>query len=102
MKPRASSRVLKQFASFLLVALACAGPLACERTLDQASEAKKAVSADRPGVLHLTAEELSRTAIEVAPVSRGVLLVPREFPATVQANENELAEGVSESCGKTT
>jgi cobalt-zinc-cadmium efflux system membrane fusion protein len=43
-------------------------------------------------VLHLTSEELARTVIEVAPVVRGQLLVPREFPATVQANENELAE----------
>ena len=48
--------------------------------------------ADRPGVLHLTSEELARTAIEVAPVARGQLRVPREFPATVQSNENELAE----------
>jgi cobalt-zinc-cadmium efflux system membrane fusion protein len=74
------------------VVFALAGLIACERTPDQAAEPKKAVVADRPGVLHLTAEELSRTAIELAPVARGALLVPREFPATVQANENELAE----------
>ena len=43
-------------------------------------------------MLHLTSEELARTVIEVTPVDRGTLLVPREFPATVQANENELAE----------
>ena len=43
-------------------------------------------------MLHLTSEELARTVIAVAPVARGALLVPREFPATVQANENELAE----------
>ena len=75
-----------------LVAFALAGLLACERTPDQAAEAKKAVVADRPGVLRLTAEELSRTAIEVAPVARGALSVPRQYTATVQANENELAE----------
>ena len=75
-----------------LAAIALAGLLACERTPDQAAEPKKAVVADRPGVLRLTAEELSRTAMELAPVARGALLVPREFPATVQANENELAE----------
>ena len=75
-----------------LVVFALAGLIACERTHDQASEAKKAVVAERPGVLHLTSEELARTVIEVAPVVRGQLLVPREFPATVQANENELAE----------
>ena len=76
----------------LFVAFVLAGLLACERTPDQAPEAKKAVVAERPGVLRLTAEELSRTAIEFAPVARGALLVPRQYTATVQANENELAE----------
>ncbi len=76
----------------LLVAFAFAGFIACERTPDQAPEAKKTVVADRPGVLHLTSEELARTVIAITPVARGQLLVPREFPATVQANENELAE----------
>ena len=79
-------------AAVLLVALAFAGFAACDRTPDQVPETKKAVVADRPGVLHLTSEELARTVIEVTPVARGQLLVPREFPATVQPNENELAE----------
>jgi membrane fusion protein, heavy metal efflux system len=80
---------------FLAVGLAAftlAGLIACERTPDQAPETKKAVVADKPGVVHLTSEELARTAIEVAPVVRGALLVPRQYTATVQANENELAE----------
>jgi len=77
---------------FPLAAIALAGLLACERTPDQAPEAKKAVVADKPGVVHLTPEELARTAIEVAPVARGAVLVPRQYTATVQANENELAE----------
>jgi cobalt-zinc-cadmium efflux system membrane fusion protein len=76
----------------LLATFAFAGFVACDRTPEQASEAKKAVVADRSGVLHLTSEELARTVIEVTPVARGQSLVPREFPATVQANENELAE----------
>jgi len=76
----------------LLVAVALAGLFACERTPDQASEGKKPVVADEPGVVHLTSEELARTVIEVAPVARGQLLVPREFPATVQANANQLVE----------
>jgi len=76
----------------LFVAFVLAGLLGCERTPDQAAEPKKPVVAERPGVLRLTAEELSRTAIEVAPVARGALLVPRQYTATVQANENELAE----------
>jgi cobalt-zinc-cadmium efflux system membrane fusion protein len=75
-----------------LAAFAIAGLLACERTPDQAPETKKAVVAEGPGMVHLTAEELARTVIEVAPVARGQLLVPRQYTATVQANENELAE----------
>ena len=85
--------MLNNFAKVVLfVALAWAGFVSCERTTDQAPEATKAVAADRPGVLHLTSEELARTAIEVVPVARGQVLVPREFSATVQSNENELAE----------
>jgi cobalt-zinc-cadmium efflux system membrane fusion protein len=43
-------------------------------------------------MVHLSDEELARTVIEVAPVARGAMLVPRQYTATVQANENELAE----------
>lgn len=75
-----------------LVSLALAGFMSCERTPDPVPEANKAAVAERPGVLRLTPEELGRTAIEVSPVARGQVLVPREFPATVQSNENELAE----------
>jgi len=75
-----------------LITIVLAGFAACERAPDQAPEAKKAVVAERPGVLRLTSEELGRTVIEFAPVARGQLRVPREFPATVQSNENELAE----------
>ena len=75
-----------------LVTVVAGGFASCERASDPAVEADKAVVADRPGVLHLTSEELARTAIEFAPVVRGQLRVPREFPATVQSNENELAE----------
>lgn len=85
--------MLNKSVSFLLfTTVAFVALAACERTPDRAPEAKKAVVADRLGVLRLTPEELARTAIEVAPVARGQLRVPREFPATVQSNENELAE----------
>ena len=79
-------------ATVLLVAFALAGLVACDRTPDQAPETKKTVVAERPGMVHLTAEELARTVIEVTPVARGAMLVPRQYTATVQANENELAE----------
>ena len=54
----------------LLAALAFAGFAACEKSPDHTPEAKKTVVADRPGVLHLTSEELARTVIEVTPVAR--------------------------------
>ncbi|MDF0642513.1 MAG: efflux RND transporter periplasmic adaptor subunit [Nitrospira sp.] len=44
------------------------------------------------GLMSLTADELARTTIEVAPVARGSVRVSREFPAVIQPNENELAE----------
>lgn len=65
---------------------------ACEKTPDQAPEVKKAVEAETSGLLRLTPEELARTPIEVAAVARGQSSLPRTFPATVQSNENELAE----------
>lgn len=80
------------FLAVCLAAFFIVGLLACERTPDQAPETKKAVVAGRPGLLHLTSEELARTVIEVTPVTRGELRVSREFPATVQANANQLAE----------
>ena len=77
---------------FGLLLLLSLGFVACEKTSDQAVEVKAAVADGLPGVLHLTQEELTRTVIEVTPVARGQLRVPREFTATVQSNENELAE----------
>ncbi len=46
----------------------------------------------RPGLLRLTSEELSRLQLELVQVAQGQLHSHREFPATVQANHNELAE----------
>ena len=66
--------------------------VACDKAPDQSPEVKLPVADGQPGVLHLTTEELTRTVIEVTPVARGQLRVPREFTATVQSNENELAE----------
>ena len=90
--PPISPTFHEQCGVVLLVAFVLAGFVACDRTPEQASEVKKAVVADRPGMLHLTSEELARTAIEIAPVARGQLRVPREFTATVQPNQNELAD----------
>jgi cobalt-zinc-cadmium efflux system membrane fusion protein len=75
-----------------LIAFLVAGFVGCEKTPDQAPETPKAVVAERPGLLHLTSEELARTTIQVVPVARGQLLVPRDFTATIQPNHNELAD----------
>ncbi len=50
--------------------------------------------ADRTGegVVHLTLQEIARAGIEVMTVKKEPFAFYREFPATVQANENELAE----------
>ena len=65
--------------------------VSCEnRSADTVTVASN-VPSTQPGLLHLTQEELSRVQLEVVPVAQGPLLSHREFPATVQANHNELA-----------
>ena len=85
-------RVCRGLYLFGLIVLLSSGVVACEKSSDQPIEVKSVAADTLPGVLHLTSEELARTVIEVSPVVRGQLRVPREFTATVQSNENELAE----------
>jgi cobalt-zinc-cadmium efflux system membrane fusion protein len=66
--------------------------VACGNKPEEPSAAKPISASPQSGLLRLTPEESSRMALEVVPVSRGQLLARREFPATVRANENELAE----------
>jgi cobalt-zinc-cadmium efflux system membrane fusion protein len=69
------------------------GAVACENKPEEPSAAKPGpVSSGESGRLRLTPEESARTALEVIPVARGQFVAQREFPATVQPNENELAE----------
>lgn len=85
--------MLKKSATVLFcVTVIFVGLVACERTPEPAPEVRQAPVSEKEGLLRLAPEELERTAIEVAPVTRGPLPVSREFPATVQSNENELAE----------
>lgn len=85
------ARPYRVLSTFCLIVLLGAAFVACEKPSDQPIAVKAAADAP-PGVLHLTPEELARTVIEVTPVARGQVRVPREFTATVQSNENELAE----------
>ncbi|MBX3330818.1 MAG: efflux RND transporter periplasmic adaptor subunit, partial [Nitrospira sp.] len=66
--------------------------VACENKPVDTTAAKPDSPHERPGLLHLTPGELSRMHLELVPVKQGQLLSHRQFPATVQANQNELAE----------
>lgn len=68
------------------------GPPGCGREGDEASGAKPAPAAAPSGILRLKLDEIVRAGIEVHPVTRGEFRLYREFPATVQPNENELAD----------
>jgi cobalt-zinc-cadmium efflux system membrane fusion protein len=68
------------------------GGVACDNKARDISAAKQIPISAPSGLLHLTPEELSRIELELVPVAQGQLLSHREFPATVQANQNELAE----------
>ncbi|MBH0204461.1 MAG: efflux RND transporter periplasmic adaptor subunit [Nitrospira sp.] len=68
------------------------GIVACESKQPDPSVGKPDAPSAQSGLLRLTPEEFSRMEVELAPVGQGQLRTHREFPATVQANENELAE----------
>src|SRR5574337_1777534 len=66
--------------------------VACEDKPLDTSTIKRDLSPGGSGLLQVTPEELSRLRLELVPVKQGQLLSHRQFPATVQANHNELAE----------
>ena len=65
---------------------------ACQRDPEPNSRVTSPSVVDEAGWLELTPGEMARAGIETISVSRGPFQVHRQFPATVQANENELAE----------
>lgn len=91
--PRYNARHLVHACSrSLVICLLLAGGAACEnRATDPTPVAQNPPSAPSR-LLRLTAEELSHMQLELSPVAQGEILSHREFPATVQANQNELAE----------
>jgi cobalt-zinc-cadmium efflux system membrane fusion protein len=76
-----------------LVALVCStSVVACGKNQEETATATSVQATAPAGLLRLTPEEAARTSIEVILVTRGQFRAYREFPATIQPNENELAE----------
>lgn len=76
----------------LFIMLSVGSYTGCEKNPEEASGAKVTPAPAPSGVLLLKLDEIARAGIEVTPVTHGEFRVHREFPATVQPNENELAE----------
>lgn len=87
-----SGAPVRRLSASFLICLMLMGSMACENKPPDASVGKPDSPAAQSGFLRLTPEESSRVKLELASVGQGQLLTHREFPATVQANENELAE----------
>ncbi len=66
--------------------------MACENKPVDTAVVKKKLSPAQSGRVSLTPEELARVQLEFASVAEGQIRSHRQFPATVQANQNELAE----------
>ncbi len=64
----------------------------CSRDQSEAPQASPAAAAPNADLIRLSAGALAQAGIDVQPVARGQFRIHREFPATVQPNENELAE----------
>jgi membrane fusion protein, heavy metal efflux system len=64
----------------------------CENKPVDTISVKTNTPSSPPGWLRLRPEELSRIQLEVVTVAQEEIRSHREFPATVQANQNELAE----------
>ena len=74
------------------ICLLLAAGAACEnRSVDTAAVTQRPAPAPS-GLVRLTADALTRIQLELSPVVQGEILSHYEFPATVQANQNELAE----------
>lgn len=72
--------------------LCCLALTGCDKPGDSPPVSKQADEAAVSGLLRLTPEELARTPLDTVVVTRGHAGAPKEFPATVLPNENELAE----------
>ncbi len=66
--------------------------MGCNKAPDEASGAKQVATSARSGIVRLTPEAVAGAEIEVRPVVRGEFRTHRDFPGTVQPNQNTLAE----------
>ena len=88
-----SERLVSYRLPALLVAFSlAAGFVACGKNSEDPPIDKSQAAATPAGLLRLTPDEASRVVMEVVPVARGQFRAYREFPATIQPDENELAE----------
>jgi membrane fusion protein, heavy metal efflux system len=83
---------MRRLISSFVTCIILMGGIACENKPAEITATKPSPPSAHSGLLRLTPEELSRLQLELVPVVQGQLLTHREFPATVQANQNELAE----------
>jgi cobalt-zinc-cadmium efflux system membrane fusion protein len=64
----------------------------CEQKPDPTTAGKSAPATGPPTVVTLKPDVEAHAGIRAAPVAKGEFRLHRDFPATVQPNENELAE----------
>lgn len=92
MKQDCEGHFAQELIRSLVVCLIIAVGLGCENQSADTTPVKKDQFPAQSGLVRLTPEELSRIQLELVPVAQGKILSHRQFPATVQANQNELAE----------
>lgn len=66
--------------------------VSCQRDPEPSAKATAPPVLDESGWLQLTPAEIARAGIETISIAPRPFQVHRQFPATIQANENELAE----------
>jgi len=64
----------------------------CEGTPSDVAASKSPTTVSTPGLITLTAEESSKVGLVVQPVTRSDFRVHRDFPASVQPNQRNMAE----------
>ncbi len=84
--------LLRLGARCLLLGSVLATVTGCDREPVAPRPADKPANRAVDGMVQLTASEIARAGIEVMTVKKEPFILHREFPATVHANENELAE----------